>query len=73
MNNQPKPATPAKKTAMYFILGLPVMAVIVVIGIGVYAQRDNITPRWKKKDSPASMEKGITPANSSTNTPAENP
>jgi len=73
-NLESKPAAPGQKTAMYFILGLPVIAVIVIIGIGIYAQRDNITPRWKEKESPAAeLVKDGGPEGVLTNAPAKEP
>jgi hypothetical protein len=51
MTDQNKPASVAQRRTMYFILGLPVAAVVVILGIGTYAQWDEITPRWKQKET----------------------
>ena len=56
---------------MYVILGLPVVAVAVILGIGIYSQWGNITPRWKQNQE--SSEVAPDPATMSTNTPAEKP
>lgn len=71
MESQPTPKNPSSKPMLLAILGLPVLAVIVIIGFGVLRQWDQITPRWQdKKAPPAAAPADPTQA---TNQPAAKP
>ena len=63
--NENKPAGAAQRRTMYVILSLPVVAVVVILGIGTYAQWGKITPRWKVKDAADTVAPA--PAAASTN------
>ncbi len=63
--NENKPAGAAQRRTMYFILSLPVVAVVVILGIGTYAQWGEITPRWKAREAADTVAPA--PAAASTN------
>lgn len=68
MKSPDKTAKTASKPVLFIILGLPVLATLAIIALGVFRQWDQISPRWQDKRAPVAQSP--TTPTATTNQPA---